>query len=46
LHFINIRILGLNDSQQLVDKLQEFKYHNSTIYIAWEHSRIVDIAEE
>lgn len=38
--------LGLNDSEQLVDELQKSKYHNSTIYIAWEHSRIVDIAEQ
>ncbi len=38
--------LGLNDSEQLVDELLASKYHNSTIYIAWEHSKIVDIAEE
>ncbi len=38
--------LGLNDVDQLVDELLKSKYHNSTIYIAWEHSRIVDIAKE
>lgn len=38
--------LGLNDVDKLADELLEYKYHNSTIYIAWEHSRIVDLAKE
>lgn len=38
--------LGLNDTEQLVNELLESKYHNATIYIAWEHSKIVDIAKE
>lgn len=38
--------LGLNDTKQLANTLLQSKYHNSTIYIAWEHSRILDIASE
>lgn len=37
--------LGLDAVEPLVDKLLEPKYHDSTIYIAWEHSRIEDIAD-
>ena len=37
---------GLDDTEQLVNELLEPKYNNSIIYIAWEHSRIVDIAKE
>ena len=38
--------LGLNDTEQLVNQLLRSKYRNSKIYIAWEHSRIVDIANQ
>lgn len=38
--------LGLNNTEGLVNELLESRYHNSTIYIAWEHSKVVDIANE
>ena len=37
---------GLKNTEQLVNKILQPKYHDSTIYIAWEHSRILDIAKE
>ena len=37
--------IGLDTPENLVKKLLESKYHSSTIYVAWEHSQIVDIAK-
>ncbi|MEA1915909.1 MAG: hypothetical protein U9N42_00095 [Campylobacterota bacterium] len=37
-------MFGLNDTKELAITLLESKYHNSTIYIAWEHSNIINIA--
>jgi hypothetical protein len=37
--------IGLDAPQDLVETLLTPKYHSSTIYVAWEHSQIVEIAK-
>lgn len=37
--------IGLDAPQDLVETLLSPEYHSSTIYVAWEHSQIVEIAK-
>ena len=41
---VNLSI-GVDNYQKLVTKLLKDKYHNSVIYVAWEHSQIIEIAK-
>ena len=41
---VNVQI-GYNDPKKLVNTLLENKYHNATIYVAWEHMYIMKITK-